>query len=207
MYPFPQSVNPAVRSHLDAQVAFLNEFSQTMSRSFQQVFQLNMQLGQTLLEEVSGTAQRMLTAGRPTDALSAAAARAQPGTDKLRAYQQQLSQLAAATQVDLSRVTEQHVQETSRTARALADDVTRATVEETDKNLRQQEETIKNSRDAFSKEAERGARAAARFEGYLQSSADGAGAKPDGQASPSSFPGNVQGGNTQTDNKNPSSPR
>jgi phasin family protein len=162
MYPFPQSVNPAMRSHFDAQTAFMNELSQTMSRSFQQVFQLNMQLGQSLLEQAAGTAQRMLSAGRPTDALSAAAAGAQPGTDKLRAYQQQLSQLAAATQVDLSRVTEQHVQETSRTARALADDVSRTAAEETDKNLRQQEETIKQSRDVFTQEAERDARTGAR---------------------------------------------
>jgi len=207
MYPFPQSVNPAVRSHYDAQNAFMNELSQTMSRSVQQIFQLNMQLGQSLIEEATGTVQRMLAAGRPTDALSAAAAGAQPGTDKLRAYHQQLSELAAATQVDLSRVTEQHVKETSRTARALADDVTRATAEETDKNLRQQEESVRNSRDAFRKEAERGARIGAEFHGYEKSSTDGAGAKPDGQAGPASFPGNVQGGPTQAGNRNPSSPR
>ena len=207
MYPFPQSVNSAVRSHFDAQSAFMNELSQTMSRAFQQVFQLNLQLAQTMLLESTATAQRMMSAGRPTDALSAAAAGAQPGTDKLRVYQQQLSQLAAATQVDLSRVTEQHAQETSRTARALADDVTRATVEETDKNLRQQEETIKNSRDAFRQEAERGARIGAQAQGYQQSSADWAGAKPDGQAGSPSFPSNVQGGNNQAGNTNPFSPR
>jgi len=207
MYPYPQSVNPAVRSHLDAQNAFLSELSHAMSRSFQQIFQLNMQLSQSLIEEASGTAQRMLTAERPTDALSAAVAGAQPGTDKLRAYQQQLSQLAAATQVDLSRVTEQHVQETSRTARALADDVTRATKEETDKNWRQQEDTIKNSRDAFMKEAERGAKAGAQFQGNLQRGADDASGKPDNQAGSPSFPGNAQGGNPQAGNKGSSSPR
>jgi phasin family protein len=203
MYPFPQSVNPAVRSHIDAQTAFMNELSQTMSRSFQQVFQLNMQLGQTLFEEAAGTAQRMLLAERPTDALSAAAARAQPGTDKLRAYQQQLSQLAATTQVDLSRVTQQHVQETSRTARALADDVTRATAEQAGKYSQQREEAIKNAGDAFRQEAERGGR----FQGNLQSGADGAGAPSDGKAGSTSFPGNAQGGNTQAGNKNPSAPR
>lgn len=196
MYPFPQSVNPAVRSHLDAQVAFLNDLSQTMSRSFQQALQLNMQLGQTLLEEATNTVQRMLTTERPTDALSAAASRAQPAGDKLRAYQQQLSQLAAATQVDLTRVTEQHVQETSRTARALADDVTRATAEETDRNLRQQEETINNSRDAFRQEAERGARMGAQFQGNLQRGADGARGKPDGHDGSSNVPGNMQNDNT-----------
>jgi len=186
-----------MRSHFDAQTAFMNELSQTMSRSFQQVFQLNMQLGQSLLAEITGTAQRMLAAGRPTDALSAAAAGVQPGSDKLRAYQQQLSQLAAATQVDLSRVTEQHVQEMSRTARALAEDVTRAAAEETDKNLRH----------AFRQEAERGARTGARFQGNLQSGTDGAGEKPDGQAGPPSFPGNVQGSGPQAGNRDPSSPR
>jgi len=192
MYPYPQSINPAVRSHIDAQAAFFNELAQTMSRSFQQVFQLNMQLGQTLLEEAAGTAQRMLTAERPSDALSAAAARAQPGTDKLREYQQQLSQLAAATQVDLSRVTEQHVQETSRTARALVDDVSRTAAEETAKGLRQREDAIKMSRDAFTKDAERGTKAAAQYQGNLQSGAD---AKIDGQAVSTKGSGNVQGGN------------
>lgn len=204
MYPYPQSINPAVRSHIDAQAAFFNELSQTMSRSFQQVFQLNMQLGQTLLEEAAGTAQRMLTAERPSDALSAAAARAQPGTDKLREYQQQLSQLAAATQVDLSRVTEQHVQETSRTARALVDDVSRTAAEETAKGLRQREDAIKMSRDAFTKDAERGTKAAAQYQGNLQSGAD---AKIDGQAVSTKGSGNVEGGNPQAGNKQSSSPR
>jgi phasin family protein len=204
MYPYPQSINPAVRSHIDAQAAFFNELAQTMSRSFQQVFQLNMQLGQTLLEEAAGTAQRMLTAERPSDALSAAAARAQPGTDKLREYQQQLSQLAAATQVDLSRVTEQHVQETSRTARALVDDVSRTAAEETAKGLRQREDAIKMSRDAFTKDAERGTKAAAQYQGNLQSGAD---AKIDGQAVSTKGSGNVEGGNPQAGNKQSSSPR
>ena len=204
MYPYPQSINPAVRSHIDAQAAFFNELAQTMSRSFQQVFQLNIQLGQTLLEEAAGTAQRMLTAERPSDALSAAAARAQPGTDKLREYQQQLSQLAAATQVDLSRVTEQHVQETSRTARALVDDVSRTAAEETAKGLRQREDAIKMSRDAFTKDAERGTKAAAQYQGNLQSGAD---AKIDGQAVSTKGSGNVEGGNPQAGNKQSSSPR
>jgi phasin family protein len=197
MYPFPQSVTPAVRSHMDAQMAFLNELSQTMSRSFQQVFQLNMQLGQTLLQEATSAGQRMMTTERPTDALSAAASHAQPAADTLRAYQQQLSQLAATTQVDLTRVTEQHVQETSRTARALADDVTRAAVEETNKN----------SRDAFRQEAERAAKSGAQFQGNLQSGAEGTGGKSDSQAGRPNAPGNMQGGSAQPGNKTPSQAR
>jgi len=200
MYPFSQSVNPAVRTHIDAQTAFLNALSQSVSRAFQQVFQLNMQLGQGLLEEATSTAQRMLNTGRPTDALSAAASGAGPSTEKLRSYQQQLSQLAASTQVDLTRVSEQHVQETSRTARALADEVTRASSEETDKHLRQQEDTMKTSRDAFKQQAERSANAGAEFLNHLQGEV--ANAKPDGQAGPLRS-GNMDGGHGQAGDKAP----
>jgi phasin family protein len=170
MYPFPQSVNPAVRSHVDAQFAFFNDLSQSMSRSFQEVCQLNMQLGQTLLEETALVGQRWMTTDRSNDALNAATSRAQPANDKLRAYQQHLSRLAASSQVDLARVTEQHVQETSRTARALADEVTRVASEETDRNMRQQEEALKNFRDPFKQEGARG-----------------------GKTGNASFPGSVQG--------------
>ena len=53
MYPFPQSVTPAVRSHMDAQAAFVNEMSKSLFRSFQHMCDLNIQLAQTLLEETT----------------------------------------------------------------------------------------------------------------------------------------------------------
>jgi len=185
MYPFPQSVNPAVRSHFNAQIDFFNDLSRSFTRSFQEICQLNIQLGQTLIEESTLVSQRLMTTDRPNEALNEAVARAQPTTDKLRAYQQHLSRLAASAQVDLSRVTEQHVQETSRTARALADEVTRAASEETDRSMRQQEEALKNFRDPFKPGDTRGARSAMQAPGNLQSSGDGKDDKP--------FPGNVQG--------------
>jgi phasin family protein len=212
MYPFPQSVNPAVSSHIDAQVAFFNKLSQTMSHSFQQVVQLNMQLSQTLFEEVANVGQRMLTTERPTDAMSLAASRAQPASDKLRAYHQQLSRLAADAQVALTRVTEEHVQDTSRTARALADEVTRATAEETDKSMRQQEETLRNFRDPFKEDGTRGGKTGGQFEGNLQSSGDEADAdasvKVGGQRGKVSAQGNMQGNRAQqSGNKSPGQAR
>jgi phasin family protein len=187
MYPFPQSVNPAVRSHLDAQTAFLNDLSKSMTRTFQDIFQLNMQLGQTLLEETAHISQRLMTTERPNDALTAAASRAQPAADKLRAYQQHLSDIAASAQVELTRVTERHVQETSRTARGLADEVARVASEETDRNMRQQEEAMKNFRDPFKQDDARPGKATMQAPGNLQSASDG-------KADRAPFPGNVQGG-------------
>lgn len=151
MYFFPQSVTPAVRSHMDAQTAFLNDMSKSMFRSFQQMCDLNIQLVQTMVEEGTLASQQVLSTERQTELFSAAAARAQPTTEKLRAYQQHISRLAADAQVELARVTEQHVQNTSRTARALVDEVARSTAEETERNIRNQQEAMRNVADPFAR--------------------------------------------------------
>jgi phasin family protein len=152
MYPFSQTVSPAVRTHFDAHTAFVNDISRAMFRSFQQMCDLNIQLVQTLLEESTTAGQQMLTADRQTDMLSAAASRAQPITDKLRAYHQHISRLAADAQVDMARVTEQYVQNTSRTARTLADEVARTATEETERGLRAQQETVRRFADPFARD-------------------------------------------------------
>jgi phasin family protein len=149
MFLFSQAVTPAVRSHLDAQVAFLNDMSKTWSRSIQSIIEANIQLSQTLLEESNLASQQMLTTNHPTEVISAAASRAQPAAEKLRAYQQHLTRVVADSQAEMARVAEQHVPETSRTARTLADEVARAASEETQKSLRTQQETLKNFRDPF----------------------------------------------------------
>lgn len=151
MYPFPQSVTPAVRTHMDAQTAFLNDMSKSMFRSFQQMCDLNIQLIQTMVEESTLTGQQVLSADRQTEIFTAASARAQPATEKLRAYQQHISRLAADAQVELARVTEQHVQNTTRTARALVDEVARTTAEETERNIRTQQEAMRNATDPFAR--------------------------------------------------------
>jgi phasin family protein len=156
MYPYSQAVTPAVRNHLEAQTSFVNDLSKSMFRSFQQIIELNIQLAQTLLEESTTASQQLLTAERQTDAISAAASRAQPASEKLRAYQQHISRLAADAQVDLTRVTEDHVQKTSQTARALADEVARVATEETERGMRKQEETMKQFADPFSTSGSRG---------------------------------------------------
>jgi phasin family protein len=149
MYPFSQSVTPAVRTHLDAQTAFMNDVSKSLFQSFQQICNLNIQLVQTMLEETALAGQQILTADRQTEVLSAAASRAQPTTEKLRAYQQHISRLAADTQVEFARVTEQHVQNTTRTARQLADEVARNASEETQRGLRQGQDTLQRFVDPF----------------------------------------------------------
>ncbi|MFK3736727.1 phasin family protein [Massilia sp. TN1-12] len=161
-YPFAQSVSPAVRTHLDAQTAFMNDISKSFFNSFQQMVSLNIQLAQTMLEETTLAGQKVLSADHQGELLSAAAARTQPAADKLRAYQQHISRLAADAQVDLARVAEQHVQNTTRTARALADEVARTASEETERGLRSQQEALRQFSDPFERD---GSAAALQSEG------------------------------------------
>lgn len=191
---FSQSDTPAVRAHLNAQTAFLNDMSKSLSRSFQDMCQLNIQLGQSLLEESTIVGQQLLTTERPTDIVSATAARAQPASEKLRAYQQHLARVAADSQVEFAKVAEQHVQETSRTARALADHVAKTTVEQADRAARQQEESLKNFRDPFEHTHGRRPNGEA-FQGSMQA-ADGAKGSMhiDTGSDSGSFKGHLQGG-------------
>lgn len=145
MYAFSQAVAPAFRTHLDAQVSFLNDISTSLSRSFQNVCELNIQLGQTLLEEGSIASQKLLTTDSASDALSVASSRAQPAADKLRAYLQHVSRIVADAQIDLARVTQQHAPLTSRTARNLADQVAQAASDENEQSEVKQHEAINSA--------------------------------------------------------------
>ncbi|NNG22160.1 phasin family protein [Telluria aromaticivorans] len=151
MFPFPQSVTPAVRNHMDAHAAFLNDMSKTVFHSFQQMCDLNIQLVQTLVEEGTVAGQQVLKADRQTEIFTAASIRAQPTSEKLRAYQQHFAKLAADSQAELARVTEQHVQNTSRTARALVDEVARTSAEETERSIRTQQEALRSAADPFAR--------------------------------------------------------
>lgn len=151
MYPFPQSVTPAVRTHMDAQTAFVNEMSKSLFRSFQQMCELNIQLAQTMLEETTLASQQVLSVDRQSELIGAASARAQPATEKLRAYQQHIARLASDAQVELARVTEQHVQNTTRTARAVVDDLARSSAEEAERGIRSQQEALRTMTDPFAR--------------------------------------------------------
>jgi phasin family protein len=177
MYPFPQAIAPAVRTHIDAQTAFLNDMSKSLFTSFQHMCDLNIQLVQTMLEETTLTSKQMLSTDRQSELLSAATSRTQPTTDKLRAYPQHIARLAADSQVELARVTEQHVQNTTRTARALADEVARDATEQTERGLRAQEETVRRFSDPFV----RGGNGAAEPQGASQQHTPQGGQPPAGQ--------------------------
>lgn len=156
MYPFTNPTTPATKTHMEAQLSFFNDMSKSLFNSVQQMAELNIQLAHSVLEESVATSKEILTAQKPGELLNVAAAHAQPASEKFRAYQQHVSRIAADVQVDLAKVSEEHVSETSRTAKALAEEVSRMTTEETDKHIHQQQEVLKKFSDPFERFADKG---------------------------------------------------
>jgi phasin family protein len=198
---------------MDSQFAYFNDLSRALAGSFQAVCDANLKLGQTMIEESVSAGQRMLSSERATDAMGVAAACAQPASDKLRAYQQHLSRLAADVQVELARVSEQHGPATARTAHALAEEVTRTATEETARSMQQQGDILKKFRDPFQPtDAQRGNgdaadRPAPNTDRASASTGAGASMQFDGLVENGSVPGHVQGPSVQAaGNKPPRKP-
>ena len=138
MFPFSQSVTPAVQEHMKSQFNLMSELSQKLFDSAQKVNELNMQVAKTVMDESLQCSQQMLTAQDPIEAISIASGQVQPTAEKVRAYQQHLNSIAAGTQVEMTKTAEARVPETTRTANAVAEEVTRRVTEETQKATERQ---------------------------------------------------------------------
>ncbi|MGK5080403.1 phasin family protein [Janthinobacterium sp. HLX7-2] len=136
------SLSPALKSQLEAQLNFTTELSCKMCDTAQQMSALHLRLAQELLQEWSSVSVQLLYARDTGELLSRAAARLQPGSDRLLQYRQQLGNLVANANVELNRTAEAHIPTASRTAVAFADEVMRKTAEEMEKATQRQRELI-----------------------------------------------------------------
>ena len=180
MYPIPESVTPAVRTHLDAHLAFFSDLSNSLASSFQRLCEANIQLGQAMLADTIASSQQLLTATSANDALSMAASRTTPASSTLQAYQEQISRLAAEAQAELTRVSTEHVQNTTRTAQSLAQEVTRVVADQTERSARKQKDILKNfSTPSDNAGGQRGSDAM-EAHGTMQSADNGSGMQSEG---------------------------
>jgi len=138
MFNFNQSDSPAVNAHMKSQLNMFSDITKQMFNAAQRVNELNIQVTQTLIDEALSNAQQVISAKDPTEALSVIAGQAQPNAEKVRAYQQHITDIAANTQVDLIKSAESHIPEASRTAQDMAREVQRKAAEETEQVTQRQ---------------------------------------------------------------------
>jgi phasin family protein len=139
MFDFAQTSSPAAKAHLESQFSMFSDLSKQMFGAVQKINELNIQVAQTVMEESISSAQQILSARDPSEALSVIAGQAQPGAEKVRAYQQHLADITAGTQVELAKTAESHIPQASRTAQNLAREVAQKASEETQKVSQRQQ--------------------------------------------------------------------
>lgn len=139
---FTQNITPAVKNHMDVQLSFFTDLSKKMFDTAQKVSELNLQLAQELVADITACNQQLMSAKDPSEFASVASTQIQPVTEKLRNYQQQLSNLIANANAELTKTAETHMPEASRTAAAVADELVRTATEETEKATQRQRAVI-----------------------------------------------------------------
>lgn len=137
-----QAITPAVKSHIDVQLSFFTDLCKKVFDTAQKIGELNLQLAQEMVQEMTNTNQQLMAAKDPAEFASVATTQVHPTAEKLRNYQQCLSSLLANSNVELTRTAESHMPEASRTAAAVADELVRTASEETEKATQRQREAL-----------------------------------------------------------------
>src|SRR6478672_11158780 len=100
---FQSSSSPAIKAQLEAQFAFYADVSKKMFDGIQKLNELNIQVGQTLMEETLSNTRQVMQADNRIDALSIAAGQAQPAAEKVRAYNHHVQAIFAEAQVGIAK--------------------------------------------------------------------------------------------------------
>jgi phasin family protein len=117
--------NPIMRSGLDAQVNFLTDVTRRSYDSMRKLNALNLQFAQQVMQDAADAARNMLACSDPFQLAAAAAKAAQPASEHLRHYQQQLFNMLSGVQLDIARSAESFAPEAGRYASAMAGSIAR----------------------------------------------------------------------------------
>jgi phasin family protein len=141
-FSLSQKDSPAANAYFQSQFSMYSDLTKQFFNAAQKVNELNIQVTQTLIDEALSNTQQVLSAKDPTEVLSVIAGQAQPNAEKVRAYQQHLTDIAANTQVDIIKSAESHIPEASRTVQDMAKEVQRKAAEETEQVTQRQKSAM-----------------------------------------------------------------
>jgi hypothetical protein len=134
--------NRAMQSQLETQMSFMNELASTSYDSARKLSELNLHWAQRFVEGAFDASRQLLACTDVYQLSSAMMGQIQPNTERLRHYQEQLMNVLAGAQVDLTRAAESHLPEAGRSAAALGGAIMRRGIEETDKAMARQSATF-----------------------------------------------------------------
>ena len=131
------ALNPAFKAalekHTELQLSFLADVGNKILTASEQMMQLNLQLMHAVIAQMQDGNHQLMQAQNPVEFASAVANQIHPIVEHWRSYQQCLPNVLASTQVELTKATESHVPQATRSAVAIADELTRAASKEAEK--------------------------------------------------------------------------
>ncbi|WP_181373130.1 phasin family protein [Massilia glaciei] len=108
----------AMRSQMESQMNFMNELTATSVDSLRKLSELNMHWAQQFVEGALNTSRQLLACSDHYQVGSTMMGQIQPTTERIRHYQEQLMNVIAGAQLDLTRAAEAHMPEAGRGAAA-----------------------------------------------------------------------------------------
>ncbi|MFD2365873.1 TIGR01841 family phasin [Pseudoduganella sp. GCM10020061] len=133
---------PALQSHLDAQVSLMTDMAGKMYDAIHRITELNLKLAQQLVDDSMAATRQVISSAGPIECCAALVASSVPASEHLRTYQQQLMNVVAGTQVELTRAAETHIPEANRAASAVADDMVRRSTQATERLASEQRSAL-----------------------------------------------------------------
>lgn len=110
---------------LQAQIVRMNGLAAAGLEGMEKLFDLNLNVMRTSMQESSVIAQQLMKAQAPQEFVSLLSQLARPTTEKAVAYSRHLATIASGTQAEFARSTEQQLAEASAAITKLVDDATR----------------------------------------------------------------------------------
>ena len=131
------ALNPAFKAalekHTELQLTFLTDVGNKMLTASEQMMQLNLQLMHAVIVQMHDANHQLMQAQTPAEFACAATNQVHPIVEHWRSYQQCLPNVLASTQVELTKVTQSHVPQATRSTVAITDELARAASEVAEK--------------------------------------------------------------------------
>ncbi|MEN3291225.1 MAG: hypothetical protein V7642_478 [Burkholderiales bacterium] len=125
MFSIPEQLSAASKANVAAQLALFSNLSNKAFESVEKLIELNINVAKSSLVDSNAAAKQFLAAKDVQEWLSLSAAYAQPNAEKVLAYTRQLAGVAASVQAEINKAAESQVNETSRKALELLEELSK----------------------------------------------------------------------------------
>jgi phasin family protein len=125
MFSIPEQFSAASKANVAAQLALFSNLSNKAFESVEKIIELNINIAKSTLVDSNAAAKQFLAVKDPQEWLSLTAAFAQPNAEKVLAYTRQLAGLASGVQAEINKAAETQVNETSRKALELLEELSK----------------------------------------------------------------------------------